>query len=197
LFVRKKMKRKKCLLVLSGIVLLIIAVAWLNGVLIEKTRVNFVSEHTQTIVFVSSEDSNTCRLISDEKSIRQLRKAYRWTNRHMFCCMEKPLAYLDVIVDNTANTNERSEYYASLWTNSYNLGFRYLLHQAWNNAEECSLSVFNMGDESALQDAQAILPGCFMYKREEHHENGNWKLYVVSSQSLTMKEKEALQKAVQ
>ena len=185
------MKSKKIWIILIALILFLLAAGIKTvGLLTEKIRENPIPEQTQAIVFLPTEEDGVCRVIEDEKMIARLRKSYRWTNAHMFCCMKKPLAYLDVVIGGAADPRERSEYHGSLLTDSYNPTFRYWLHRAWETAPVCTLSAFDLPSGAALTAAKAALPHYLLFAR-------SGQLYVVSAQPLTADETQALQNALQ
>ena len=180
------MKKKFCILLLA--VILLASGVQITGLLTEKIRANPIPEQTQAIVLLSVSQDGVCRVIDDIPTIARLRKAYRWTNGHMFCCMEKPQAYLDVVIDSAADGRERSEYHTNLLTNSYNPAFRFLLHQAWNDAKEYVIACFDVTEDIDLAAAKAAFPEYLLYTRDM----GRKELCVVSAQPLTTEEKDRL-----
>ena len=185
--------KKSCIILFALILLLLVTGVKIVGLLTEKIRANPIPEQTQAIVFLPTAEEGTCRVIDDEKTITRLCRAYRWTNGHMFCCMEKPQAYLDVVVVGAADGRERSEYHENLLVDSYNIVFRFLLHQAKKETKEYAIAYFDMTDSSDLAAAKAAFPEYLLYTRDTGHK----KLCVVSAQPLTAEEKEQLQSILQ
>ena len=189
------MKKKWLIFGLAAVVLLVYAL--FSGFLVEKNRVNPIPDDVDAIVFWPEDDGELCRVITDEAVIDKLRAAYRWTNGHMFCCMEKPLEYLDVIIAGETQSAEASEYHESLLTDSYNWLFRILLHRARNEAPVLIRKAVMVRDDVALPAVQKLFPDYFVYCRDLREDDGQWELNILSGNVLTAEDEALLAELIQ
>lgn len=124
--------KKRLWLILVAILLL--AVYFVIETPFEDKRYgNPIGEDVTALEFVLADGSASIRL-DDQKAISRLRNAYRWTNYHMYCCLEPDEVYARVyeVTDGKRNPMEPMKVYNSLEIPSFNLEFRLLLKKYCN-----------------------------------------------------------------
>ena len=94
----------------------------------DKVYSNPIGEDVVALEFRLADGSAGFRL-EDADAIDKLRKAYRWTNYHMYCCLGYDEIYACVyeVTDGTRRPAEPMKVYNSLDIPSFNLKFRLLL----------------------------------------------------------------------
>lgn len=121
----------KILLWFVPVVIILLAVyIVIEAPLEDKVYNNPISEGVEALEFQLADGSSSIRL-HDADTINRLRNAYRWTNYHMYCCLESDevYAYVYKVTNNTRNPAEPMKIYNSLGTPSFNLEFRLLLRK--------------------------------------------------------------------
>ncbi len=121
---------KKWWWLISAIILLLAAYFVIETPFEDKMYNNPINEDVVALEFVLADGSASIRL-DDQKTISRLRSAYRWTNYHMYCCLEPDEVYARVyeVTDGSRNPSEPMKVYNSLDIPSFNLEFRMLLKQ--------------------------------------------------------------------
>ncbi len=96
----------------------------------DKIYANPIHEDVIALEFRLADGSASIRL-EDQETIAKLRKAHRWTNYHMYCCLGYDEIYARVyeITDGTRNPAEPMKIYSSWDVPSFNLEFRLLLRK--------------------------------------------------------------------
>lgn len=121
------------------VVLLLAGWIWLDEPLLaEKLRSNPIDERTtaiELVPIVSGQPADDQRiLLSDAEAIERLRRAYRWTHAHAYCCLgepdDQPVAYVYFLADGQ-RLSEPLPIFADLSVPSVNRTFRQMLYQAW------------------------------------------------------------------
>ena len=99
----------------------------------DKTYTNPIGEDVTALEFRLADGSATL-LLEDPQAIAKLRRAYRWTNYHMYCCLasDEVYAYVYEVVDGQRSPLEPMKVYNSSEVPSFNLEFRLLLQKYCN-----------------------------------------------------------------
>ena len=97
---------------------------------VDKVYGNPIDEEITALEFQLADGSASIRL-NDADTIDALRRAHRWTNRHMYCCLapDQVYAYVYEATNGRRNPAEPLKIYAGNATPSFNLEFRLLLRQ--------------------------------------------------------------------
>lgn len=119
---------KKCLWLILVAILLLVEYFVIETPFEDKIYANPIHEDVIALEFRLADGSESIRL-EDTEAIDKLRKAYRWTNYHMYCCLGYDEIYARVyeVTDGTRNPTEPMKVYNSLDIPSFNLEFRLLL----------------------------------------------------------------------
>ena len=119
---------KKWWWLIPAIILLLAAYFVIETPFEDKVYDNPIDEDVIALEFRLADGSASIRL-EDAEAIDKLRKAYRWTNYHMYCCLGYDEIYARVyeVTDGTRKPAEPMKVYNSLDIPSFNLEFRLLL----------------------------------------------------------------------
>ena len=95
----------------------------------EDKRYNSPIGEDVTALEIQLADGSAILRLDDSEAIDRLRKAHRWTNYHMYCCLAPEDVYARVyeVTDGTRNPAEPMKIYSSLDIPSFNLELRLLL----------------------------------------------------------------------
>lgn len=96
----------------------------------DKIYNNPIGEDVTALEFRLADGSASIRL-HDAEVIDELRRAHRWTNYHMYCCLEPDEVYARVyeVTDGRRNPAEPMKIYNSWDVPSFNLEFRLMLRR--------------------------------------------------------------------
>ena len=100
----------------------------------EDKRYNSPIGEDVTALEIQLADGSASLRLEDPEAIDRLRKAHRWTNYHMYCCLAPEDVYARVyeVTDGRRNPAEPMKIYSSLDIPSFNLEFRLLLRKYCN-----------------------------------------------------------------
>lgn len=113
--------------------ILLVAYFMIEAPFEDKRYNNPIGEDVTALEIQLADGSASLRL-DDPEAIDRLRKAHRWTNYHMYCCLAPEDVYARVyeVTDGRRNPAEPMKIYSSWDVPSFNLEFRLLLHKYCN-----------------------------------------------------------------
>ena len=122
------MKRYLLLIIVAVAVLAVYLV--LEAPLTEKLRNSPIDVDVDALEFVLADGSGSV-FLKDPAAIDKLRRAYRWTNRHIYCCLLPDQVYARVyqVSNGARKPAEPVKVYSSVSVPSFNLAFRLLLQR--------------------------------------------------------------------
>ncbi len=121
---------KKWLWLIPVAVLLLVGYFVIETPFEDKVYSNPIIEGITALEFSLADGSASIRL-HDADTINALRKAHRWTNYHMYCCLaaDQVYAYVYEVTDGRRNPAEPMKIYSSWDVPSFNLEFRLMLRK--------------------------------------------------------------------
>lgn len=117
---------KKWLWLIPAAILLLVGYFVIETPFEDKRCANPIGEGVTALEFVLADGSASVRL-TDPEAIDKLRRAYRWTNYHMYCCLEPDEVFARVHM--IGSPTEPIKIYNSWDVPSFNLEFRLLLRK--------------------------------------------------------------------
>ena len=187
------MKWWKILLMLLAALLLLGAYHWFWGDLPalfeDKVEANPVSGRTTAVVFSGTDASGPVWVVTDERAIDRLQSSYRWTHRHMICCLEGTVeGYADFYEGNAwQQTDLRMKRYAEDDVPYANAAFR----RAMTAARKVALPMYRTACwadlPSRAAEVEAALPGC-MAAVGNHRTNQGLEMHILTPEPLTAEE---------
>lgn len=121
---------KKWLWLIPAVILLLAGYFVIETPFEDKRYNNPIGEGVTALEFRLADGSASIRL-NDADTIDALRKAHRWTNYHMYCCLapDQVYAYVYEVTDGSRNPAEPMKIYSSWDVPSFNLEFRLMLRR--------------------------------------------------------------------
>ena len=122
---------KKWLWLIPAAMLMLVGYFVIETPFEDKVYGNPIGEGITALEFSLADGSASIRL-NDADTIDALRKAHRWTNDHMYCCLapDEVYAYVYEVTDGRRNPAEPMKIYSSWDVPSFNLEFRLMLRKA-------------------------------------------------------------------
>ena len=121
---------KKWLWLIPAAMLMLVGYFVIETPFEDKVYGNPIGEGITALEFSLADGSASIRL-NDADTIDALRKAHRWTNDHMYCCLapDEVYAYVYEVTGGRRNPAEPMKIYSSWDVPSFNLEFRLMLRK--------------------------------------------------------------------
>ena len=187
-------KRMALLLCLS--ICLVLSGCSLEGLLaVDKVEANPVSGRTTAVVFGGTEENGPVWVVTDGQIIDRLARSYRWTNRHMRCCLEGTvIGYVDFYEgDVWPQTDLRMKLYAEDNVLYANAAFRSSLRAARDGAVPMYRTVGWADVPGRGAEVEAALPGCIAVV-SNHRAPQGLEMHILTPAPLTAEELVTLRK---
>lgn len=181
---RKLIPLLMCLLLLTG--------CSMEALFADKYESNPINARTTTIIFGGQEANGPVRVVTDQQTIARLQDSYRWTNKHMLCCLEGTVTdYLDFYEGSRIVPWEvnRHKLYADNDVPAYNAGFRRELRAARDSAIPMHRTMIYADLPSRAAEVEAALPGCIVAVSTYRHKPTDWlEMHILTPEPLTQEE---------
>ena len=187
------MKFWKAVLAVLAALLLLTLYQWffgdLRALFEDKVEANPINPLTTAFVFGGTEKEGPVWVVTDAKVIARLQRSYRWTNKHMICCLEGTVdGYVDYYEGNRyPMTDLRHKLYAEGNVPAFNAAFRRELSAARKNAVPMYRTVGWTDAPVCAAEVEAALPGCIVAVGNYRTLQG-LEMHILTPQPLTAEE---------
>lgn len=181
---RKLLPLLMCLLLLTG--------CSMEALFADKYESNPINVGTTSIIFGGQEANGPVWVVTDDKTIARLQDSYRWTNKHMLCCLEGTVTdYLDFYEGSRIVPWELSRHklYADNAVPAYNAGFRRELRVARDSAIPMYRTMACADLPSRAAEVEVALPGCIVAVSAYRPKPTDWlEMHILTPEPLTAEE---------